>query len=228
MPARLVNAGRGQSRLQITARSPEDDETARLAGWRANAQKPGRSSCRIRFRAGPFEATKSGIGGTRRPPPPTQILIRLPMPDMRTPGACAGPSCGTGGSTRPGGLTVPLRARGARRLLEQRTEEPPLRQPQQEHHRKPERQQRVSSCPHARRPEPAASRGHRVRDRASRDGHDERRPGASLAPLRRGRGAGVRVCAGPPAAERLASTAAVAGPRRRSALRCESVTFAYT
>lgn len=31
----------------------------------ANAQKPVRSSCRIRFRAGPFEATKSGIGGTQ-------------------------------------------------------------------------------------------------------------------------------------------------------------------
>ena len=146
MPARLVNAGRGQSRLQITARFPEDDETARLAGWRANAQKPERSSCRIRFRAGPFEATKSGIGGTRRPPPPTQILIRLPMPDMRTPGACAGRSFGTGGSARAGGLTGPPGAR----------------------------------------------------DRASRGGHDERRPGASPAPLRRGRGAGVRACAGRP------------------------------
>ena len=139
--------------------------------------------------------------------PPTQILIRLPMPDMRTPGACAGPSCGTGGSTRPGGLTVPLRARGARRLLEQRTEEPPFRQPQQEHHRKPERQQRIPSCPHARQPEPVASRGGRARDRASRGGHDERMPGVSPAPLRRGRGAGVHACAARP------RTVAATGPQ---------------
>ena len=58
--------------------------------------------------------------------------------------------------TRGGGL---FEAGAARRLLGRPTEVPPLRQPQQEHHRKPERQQRVSSCPHARQPEPAASRG---------------------------------------------------------------------
>ena len=66
----------------------------------------------------------------------------------------------------------------------------------------------VFGSPAARRPEPAASRGHRMRDRASRGGHDERSPGASPAPLRWGRGAGVRAGAGRP------PTAAVAGPRR--------------
>ena len=45
-----------------------------------------------------------------------------------------------------------------------------------------EPRQRLPGCPHARRPEPAASRGRCARDRASRDGHDERRPGASPAP----------------------------------------------
>ena len=110
----------------------------------------------------------------------------------------------------------PPSARGARRLLEQQPEEPPLRQPQQEHHRKPERQQRVPSCPHARQPEPAASPGHRVRDRASRDGHDERRPGAS--PARSGgerrRGSCLRMT--------------IEGSGHRAAMRCESVAFAYT
>ena len=54
--------------------------------------------------------------------------------------------------------------RFARGLLEQRTEEPPVREPQQEHHRKPEQQRRIPCCPHARMPEPAALRGRRARD----------------------------------------------------------------
>ena len=41
---------------------------------------------------------------------------------------------------------------------------PALREPQQEHHREPEQQQRVPCGPHARRPEPEASRRRRVRD----------------------------------------------------------------
>jgi len=74
------------------------------------------------------------------------------MPNTPIPGACAKPSFGTGGLTRPGGLAAPLprSARVARRFLEQQTEEPPLRQPQQEHRRKPEQQQRFPRCPYAR------------------------------------------------------------------------------
>ena len=107
---------------------------------------------------------------------------------MRTPGACAMRSFGAGG--RPGSLTVPL-ARPARRLLEQQTQEPPLREPQQEQDRKPKQQCRLPRRPHAPSPEPASSRGRRACPRASRDGHDERSPGVPLAPLRRGRAAGT-------------------------------------
>ena len=69
---------------------------------------------------------------------------------------------------------------------------------------KPERQQGLPDCPHARRPEPAASRSRRVRDRAFRGGHDERKLGASPVPPRRRRGGGVRARAGRPRAAPLA------------------------
>lgn len=68
-----------------------------------------------------------------------------------------------------GGWFDPSRERGrplsvgvARRFLEQRTEEPPVGEPQQEHHRKPQ-QQRVPYSQHAPVPEPASSRGRRER-----------------------------------------------------------------
>ena len=95
---------------------------------------------------------------------------------------------GAGGSTRPGGLTVPLSACPARRLLEQQTEEPPLGQPQQEHPRQSEHQQRIPHCPHARPPEPPASWGGRVRTGASRDGHDESRARRPSCPALAGEG----------------------------------------
>ena len=85
------------------------------------------------------------------------------MPNTPIPGACASPSFATDGSIRRGSLARPL-ARVAWRFLEQQTEEPALREPQQEHHREPEQQQRVPCGPHAQRPEPAASRRRRVRD----------------------------------------------------------------
>ena len=59
------------------------------------------------------------------------------------------------------GLAVPRSSCGARGLVEQQTEEPALGESQQERHREPERQQRLPGCPHARRSEPAASRGRR-------------------------------------------------------------------
>ena len=86
-----------------------------------------------------------------------------PMPNMQIPGACASPSFAVGGSIRRGSLTHPL-ARVAWRFLEQQPEEPALREPQREHHREPEQQQRVPCGPHARGPEPAASRRRRVSD----------------------------------------------------------------
>ena len=85
------------------------------------------------------------------------------MPNTPIPGVCAGRSFGTGGSIRPGSLAAPLSVRVARRLLEQQTKEPPVRQPQQELHREPEQQQRVPYCQHAPLPEPASSRGRRER-----------------------------------------------------------------
>ena len=66
------------------------------------------------------------------------------------------------GSIRPGGLAAPLIPRVARRFLEQKTEEPPVRQPQQEHCREPQQQQRLPYCPHAPSPEAAPSRGGRA------------------------------------------------------------------
>ena len=67
-----------------------------------------------------------------------------------------------GGWYDPGreGLAVPQSSCGARGLVEQQTEEPALGESQrQERHRKPQQQQRLPGCPHARLSEPAASRG---------------------------------------------------------------------
>ena len=123
--------------------------------------------------------------------PSPQILLRgLPTQSMLIPGGSARRSSGAAGSTRPGGLTAPLKARFARRLLEQQTGEPPLREPQQELHRKPQQQQRVSRIPHVRSPEPVSPGGRRARKRASRGGHDEPRPGVFLARSSPGRDAG--------------------------------------
>ena len=68
-----------------------------------------------------------------------------------------------GGSIRPGGLAAPLIPGVARRFLEQQTDEPPVRQPQQELAREPEQQQRVPYSQHAPSPEPACSRTRRER-----------------------------------------------------------------
>ena len=66
-----------------------------------------------------------------------------------------------GGWYDPGreGLAVPQSPGGARGLMEQRTEEPALGEPEQERSRESEQQQRLSGCPYARRSEPASSRG---------------------------------------------------------------------
>ena len=105
-------------------------------------------------------------GGTGRPPGTKSngaCAHGSPMPNTPIPGACASPSFAADGSIRRGSLTRPL-ARVARRFLEQQPEEPPLREPQQEHHREPERQQRVPRGPHAQGPEPAVPRHPRERD----------------------------------------------------------------
>ena len=60
-------------------------------------------------------------------------------------------------SGRDKALAVP-QPRFARRLLEQQTEEPPLREPQQEQHRQPQQQQRFPCGAHAQPPEPVAPR----------------------------------------------------------------------
>ncbi|MBM3557495.1 MAG: RNA-directed DNA polymerase [Alphaproteobacteria bacterium] len=73
---------------------------------------------------------------------------------------------------RRGGLAGPL-TRPSRRLLEQQSEERPLREPQQEHDRQSERQQRLPRRQHATMPEPDRSRTIRARQRASRVGHDD-------------------------------------------------------
>ena len=54
------------------------------------------------------------------------------------------------------------RPRFAGRFVEQQTQEPPLGEPQQEHHRQTEQQQRLPCGPHAQLPEPATSRGGRA------------------------------------------------------------------
>ena len=64
-------------------------------------------------------------------------------------------------SGRDKALAVP-QPRFARRLLEQQTEEPPLREPQQEQLRQPQQQQRFPCGAHAQPPEPAAPRGLRA------------------------------------------------------------------
>ena len=87
----------------------------------------------------------------------------LRTPNMRTRGGSASRSFAADGFIWCESLTT-SHPRFARRLLEQRTEEPPVREPQQEHHRKPEQRRRIPCCPHARMPEPAALRGRRARD----------------------------------------------------------------
>ena len=135
-----------------------------------------------------------GTAGAKEPSPKRKssgaCARGSPMRSTRKPGACAKPSSGRGGSTLSGSLATPLPTCVARRLLEQQTEEPPFREPQQELGRKPEQQQRVPRRPHALPPEPVASRGHRARSRAFRGGHDERGNRVPPAPRTRGRGAG--------------------------------------
>jgi retron-type reverse transcriptase len=63
-------------------------------------------------------------------------------------------------AAKPGRPPVP--ARGARRLLEQRSEERPLGDPQQERAREPEQQSGLPGLQHASRPEPAGSRARRA------------------------------------------------------------------
>ena len=117
------------------------------------------------------------------------------MPSTPIPGACVMSSFGAARSIPPAirssalarrapsgslaGPATPLRF--ARRLLEQQSEEPSLRLPQQERHRQPEQQHRVPSGPHTLDlPEPARSPTRRERVRVFRTVHDERRPGPCL------------------------------------------------
>ena len=119
-------------------------------------------------------ATAGGTEPSRKKRSLSESSPGLRTPNTRTPGACASRSFAPGGSTRRGSLTLP-RARFARRLLEQQTEEPPLREPQQEIHNQPEQQQRVPRGPHALLPELAMPR--RRRARAERPGRVMMTPG---------------------------------------------------
>ena len=93
---------------------------------------------------------------------------------------------GVGSTRREKALAVP-QPRFARRLLEQQTEEPPLREPQQERHRQPQQQQRFPCGAHARGPEPAIPRGGRASD--ERPGTAMMRTGSPpLLPRRAGEG----------------------------------------
>ena len=98
--------------------------------------------------------------------------VGLRTRNMRIHGACAKPSFGRCDFAPSASLTVPA-SRPARGFLEQQSGEPPFGQPQQEHHRQSQHQQRVPCGPHVRTPEPGAPRGDRASDRASRGGHDE-------------------------------------------------------
>lgn len=107
-------------------------------------------------------------------------------------------------------LAVP-QPRFARRLLEQQTEEPPLREPQQEQHRQPQQQQRFPCGAHAQPSEPAAPRGGRANQ--ERPGMAMTRAGHRPSCLaRRGRG-------GPTEVEgRRVGGARPVRPRRRAGL----------
>ena len=85
--------------------------------------------------------------------------------------AVRSPQPGSAGKPeRDKALAVP-QPRFARRLLEQQTEEPPLREPQRERHRQPQQQQRFPCGAHAQPPEPAAPRGGRA---------SQERPGTAM------------------------------------------------
>ena len=64
-------------------------------------------------------------------------------------------------------------ARGGSAAPGHQAGEPPFGQPQHEHYRESQHQQRVPCGPHVRTPEPGAPRGDRASDRASRGGQDE-------------------------------------------------------
>lgn len=94
----------------------------------------------------------------------------------RAPDARFGPSFGPDGVrvARSEGLLGPLPAGAAGRLVEQQTEERSFREPQQERHRKPEQQCRISGCQYGPRPELPRSWAQEACPGPSRAEHDER------------------------------------------------------
>ncbi len=164
------------------------------------------------------EGPTAGAGGRQRVQSQTRErlpfepeMVEIPDGSFRM-GCVSGRDCFD--DEHPVHPVHPVRTQKTRRKRDCPLLSSPSPEPQQEHHHEPEQQQRVPGRPYARKPEPESLRGGRESPRASRDGHDEDRDGAPLAPQQWGRGAAQ---SGPSAVRRwnlrLSGCETVAGRR---------------